>query len=133
MQWVSSRIWTRVAVFISYDDNNYTTGTSLLYLVIIRNTFIGIIDFKNRYIDQYIHSPLRKKAFILYNKYLFFSIITSLSIWWWGSSNAESAFHKATALLEPHHQIDKEVIMLKNKYFCAITARSTLAWSGSNW
>ena len=29
MQSVSSRIWTRVAVFISYDDNHYTTGTSL--------------------------------------------------------------------------------------------------------
>ena len=29
MQWVSSRIWTSVAVFVSYDDNNYTTGTSL--------------------------------------------------------------------------------------------------------
>ena len=28
MQSVSSRIWTRVAVFISYDDNNYPTGTS---------------------------------------------------------------------------------------------------------
>ena len=28
MQSVSSRIWTRVAVSISYDDNNYTTGTS---------------------------------------------------------------------------------------------------------
>ena len=28
MQWVSSRIWTRIAVFVSYDDNNYTTGTS---------------------------------------------------------------------------------------------------------
>ena len=28
MQLVSSRIWTRVAMFISYDDNNYTTGTS---------------------------------------------------------------------------------------------------------
>ena len=26
MQSVSSRIWTRVVVFISYDDNNYTTG-----------------------------------------------------------------------------------------------------------
>ena len=26
MQSVSSRIWTRVAVFFSYDDNNYTTG-----------------------------------------------------------------------------------------------------------
>ena len=28
MKSVSSRIWTRVAVFNSYDDNNYTTGTS---------------------------------------------------------------------------------------------------------
>ena len=28
MQSVSSRIWTRVAVSISYDDNHYTTGTS---------------------------------------------------------------------------------------------------------
>ena len=28
MKWVSSRIWTRVAVVISYDDNNYITGTS---------------------------------------------------------------------------------------------------------
>ena len=31
MQSVSSRIWTRVAVFISYDDNNYTTRTSCQY------------------------------------------------------------------------------------------------------
>ena len=29
MQSVSSRIWTRVAVSISYDDNDYTTGTYL--------------------------------------------------------------------------------------------------------
>ena len=29
MQWVSSRIWTRAAVFVSYADNNYTTGTNL--------------------------------------------------------------------------------------------------------
>ena len=28
MQSVSSRIWTRVAVSISYDDNHYTMGTS---------------------------------------------------------------------------------------------------------
>ena len=28
MQSVSSRIWTRVNVSISYDDNHYTTGTS---------------------------------------------------------------------------------------------------------
>ena len=32
MQSVSSRIWTRVAVSISYDDNHYTTGTSLINL-----------------------------------------------------------------------------------------------------
>ena len=30
MQSVSSRIWTRIAVFISYGDNDYTTGTSNL-------------------------------------------------------------------------------------------------------
>ena len=29
MQSVSSRIWTRVVVSISYDDNHYTTGTPL--------------------------------------------------------------------------------------------------------
>ena len=28
MQSVRSRIWTRIAVFISYGDNDYTTGTS---------------------------------------------------------------------------------------------------------
>ena len=33
MQSVSSRIWTRVAVSISYDDNRYTTGTSYSRLV----------------------------------------------------------------------------------------------------
>ena len=30
MQSVSSRIWTRVAVSISYDDNYDTTGTSII-------------------------------------------------------------------------------------------------------
>ena len=30
MQSVSSRIWTRVAVSISCDDNHYTTGTSII-------------------------------------------------------------------------------------------------------
>ena len=29
MQSVSSRIWTGVAMSISYDDNHYTTGTSI--------------------------------------------------------------------------------------------------------
>ena len=29
MQSFSSRIWTRVAMSISYDDNDYTMGTSV--------------------------------------------------------------------------------------------------------
>ena len=33
MQSVSSRIWIRVAVSISYDDNHYTTGISLPKLI----------------------------------------------------------------------------------------------------
>ena len=41
MQSVSSRIWTRIAVFISYDDNHYTTGTSLHHGHLLRN---GDID-----------------------------------------------------------------------------------------
>ena len=32
MQSVSSRIWTRVAVSISYDDKHYTTGTKYVYI-----------------------------------------------------------------------------------------------------
>ena len=43
MQSVSSRIWTRVAVSISYDDNHYTTGTSIYSVIII--IIIIIIDF----------------------------------------------------------------------------------------
>ena len=31
MQSVSSRIWTRVTVSIFYDDNHYTTGTSIFF------------------------------------------------------------------------------------------------------
>ena len=39
MQLVSSRIWTRVAVSISYDDNHYTTGTSTLKMLPISYLF----------------------------------------------------------------------------------------------
>ena len=31
MQSVSSRVWTRVTEFISYDNNYYTTGTETNY------------------------------------------------------------------------------------------------------
>ena len=39
MQSVSSRIWTRVAVSISYDDNHYTTDSSDFMPVIILSGF----------------------------------------------------------------------------------------------
>ena len=41
MQSVSSRIWTRVAVSISYNDNHYTTGnvkTDIIIYYLLPNT-----------------------------------------------------------------------------------------------
>ena len=40
MQSDSSRIWTRVAVSISYDDNHYITDTSLVLIVL--NMFLYV-------------------------------------------------------------------------------------------
>ena len=41
MQSVSSRIWTRITVSISYDDNHYTTGTSNnIVNMLLRRPFI---------------------------------------------------------------------------------------------
>ena len=40
MQSVSSRIRTRVAVSLSYDDNHYTTGTAKIIIIIICEFFI---------------------------------------------------------------------------------------------
>ena len=47
MQSVSSRIWTRVAVSISYDDNHYTTGTpqSLMLATPLSPFFLDTIFF----------------------------------------------------------------------------------------
>ena len=39
MQLVSSKIWTRVAVSISYDDNHYTTGTSYIRSLIAQSAW----------------------------------------------------------------------------------------------
>ena len=42
MQSASSRIWTRVAVFISYDDNYYTTGTCWWSLNLLENNVLTL-------------------------------------------------------------------------------------------
>ena len=45
MQSVSSWIWTRVAVSISYDDNHYTTGTNAIVKGITPSSAMGkIVD-----------------------------------------------------------------------------------------
>ena len=41
MQLVSSRIWTRVAVSISFDDNHYTMGTSIT--IFLSCVFVQIV------------------------------------------------------------------------------------------
>ena len=43
MQSVSSRVWTRVAVSISYDDNHYTTEWVITKTVVVNGIEILII------------------------------------------------------------------------------------------
>ena len=50
MQSVSSRIWTRVVVSISYDDNHYTTSTSkyaMLYIDLFHNPWYVVCLLQN--------------------------------------------------------------------------------------
>ena len=44
MQSVSFKIWTRVTVSISHDDNRYTTGTSVGFGKFVLN--FGYLGFK---------------------------------------------------------------------------------------
>ena len=43
MQSVSSRIWIRVAVSISYDDNHYTTATSFYLVLMLCYVYVIVI------------------------------------------------------------------------------------------
>ena len=40
-----SRIWTRVAVSISYDDNHYTTGTSTAFLLYVDSEILFLLIY----------------------------------------------------------------------------------------
>ena len=44
MQSISSKIWTCVAVFIYFDDNHYTTDTSILLKVLNRKKYLDRIE-----------------------------------------------------------------------------------------
>ena len=65
MQPISSRIWTRVAVFISYDDNHYTTGTSikltmLLLYILCYDWPIFMISGSNEQLRQQLEYTVLK-------------------------------------------------------------------------
>ena len=49
MQSVSSRIWTLIAVFISYDDNHYITGT-YIYIYTHTNKYIYTLSYTLKFI-----------------------------------------------------------------------------------
>ena len=51
MQSVSSRIWTRVALSISCDDNHYTTGTSGLFHIGFQ-TFVVLCQAYQRFLND---------------------------------------------------------------------------------
>ena len=63
MQSVSSGIWTRVAVFISYDDNNYTTGTPMRGTrgVIV---IVAFIKAKESSLSNYLSRAERENRYI---------------------------------------------------------------------
>ena len=76
MQLVSSRIWTRVVVSISYDDNQYTTCTSYeeylpllnMILMIVTDVQKGLCAKIVRIFMPHINTIL--KSNITYNNYL---------------------------------------------------------------
>ena len=53
MQSVSSSIWTRVAVFISYDDNHYTTSVYLTVCSLIPN-LVSFVNVNVAFTDDYL-------------------------------------------------------------------------------
>ena len=64
MQSVSSRIWTRVAVSISYDDNHYTTGTSS---TITTNLYCNQLCCLKTALDKKNPSLVNRKRIILHH------------------------------------------------------------------
>ena len=55
MQSVSPRIWTRVTVSISDDDNHYTTGTSLEIAILDYMFYFDKIKFIKVFIVTLVH------------------------------------------------------------------------------
>ena len=64
MQSFSSRIWTRVAMSISYDDNRYTTGTST------KSLHHGHLHESIAVLQSQFIMPLVCTQFVLFDPYI---------------------------------------------------------------
>ena len=74
IQPVSSKIWTRVAVSISYDDNHYTTGTSLYIYIYI---YICVCIYISR------SASINLRLFISIYLHIYLSIYLSTHVHWY--------------------------------------------------
>ena len=72
MQSVSSRIWTRVAVSVSYDDNHYTTWTSrALQQLVKEKEYSEFKPVQVRLKIDLVSHPARAEGLINMTKYNF--------------------------------------------------------------
>ena len=82
MQSVTSRIWTRVAVSISYDDNDYTTGTSIkTQKMVLDAALLNTLHYKVRIKGKVEQSRERSSAlpYIAIEKGVFGSLSTNVA------------------------------------------------------
>ena len=87
MQSVSSRIWTRVAVSIFYDDNHYPTGTSLYnplnnILMVLESLIDQLILMTRQTIRGYFMSESLEELCTIWFMCCFFRYFLHTVIWY---------------------------------------------------
>ena len=103
MQWVSSRIWTRVAVFISFDDNNYTTGNCFLWMMLKKIFFCDQVD--NGFfacgirvsLGEVVYRSIDVIRYFLYKVPNYFGVDIKVYFWGKGSPRGSSGFFDGTS------------------------------------
>ena len=68
MQLAWSKIWTRVAVSISYDDNHYTTGTSIIIIMV--EQYMPAVNhfYEKKRVFQSKNSKDKYRIFLIYRQ-----------------------------------------------------------------
>ena len=80
MQSAASRIWTRIAVSISHDDNHYTTGTSDFnnIVVLIDTTRLLIFKYSSNFNNPSVTVPKTPYTIGINVTFMFHSFFSSL-------------------------------------------------------